>query len=254
MPIESITQKEFYAHDVYKLEMANMLGQEVKWYKESANNLLAIIIHDTIDSDWAYVVLAKDSDGLYRAIEVEASIETIEDAEKVLMSKLKDLMQTGEFKEELYEDVDSSLAIKNIVITDINEEVKRYFKTNPEKLHELSPRKFEELVASILEDMGLTVELTKATRDGGSDIIAQIKNSLTSLLILVECKKYAPDNKVDVSIVRSVAGVHMLREPAKSIIVTTSSFTKDARLEASQFKGKIDLKDYNDLKEWLSKY
>ncbi|WP_332023252.1 restriction endonuclease, partial [Kaistella sp.] len=118
----------------------------------------------------------------------------------------------------------------------------------------LTPRKFEELVASILEDLGFDVTLTKQTRDGGSDIIASIRNAVTSFLILVECKKYSPENKVDVGIIREVVGVQTFKNPSKSIIVTTSRFTKDAIKEASQMKDKLDLKDYDNLKEWLSKY
>ncbi len=79
-------------------------------------------------------------------------------------------------------------------------------------------------------------------------------NAVTSFLILVECKKYSPENKVDVGIIREVVGVQTFKNPSKSIIVTTSTFTKDAIKEASQLKDKLDLKDYNNLKDWLSKY
>lgn len=255
MFIKKISEKEFYSYNIHKNPMASVLGNEVKWFEEKDNNLLATIINDKIDNDWAYVILAKQPNNEYRAIEVDASIEGQDIAENRLIDKLKELIKTGEFTEELYKS--ESIIEKtqqSIIITDINEEVKKYFKKNPEKLYELSSRKFEELIASILEDMGLDVQLTQATRDGGSDIIASIKNSLTSLLILVECKKYAPGHKVSVDIVRQVAGVHMLKEPAKSIIVTTSTFTKDAIKEVKQLKEKIELKDYDNLKEWLSQY
>lgn len=141
-----------------------------------------------------------------------------------------------------------------ILITDINEEIKKYFNKNPEKLYNLSSRKFEELIASLLEDMGLDIEITKATRDGGRDIIAQIKNALTSFLIFIECKKYSPNNRIGVNIIRQVAGTHMLRDSSRSIIITTSSYTKDALEEVKLKKNKIELKDYQDIKEWLSKY
>lgn len=98
------------------------------------------------------------------------------------------------------------------------------------------------------------MELTKATRDGGSDIIASIKNAVTSFLVLVECKKYSQDNKVGVGIIREVVGVHALRRPSKSIIVTTSFFSKDAINEAGLFKEDLELKDYNALKGWLNNY
>ncbi|WP_397447875.1 restriction endonuclease [Polaribacter sp. R77954] len=198
--------------------------------------------------------MALDSDGEYRAIEVEASMDSKEIAESRINSKLSELIKSGEFREELYSDDDTSTEKSSLIITDINDEVKRYLKKHPEKLHDLTPRRFEELVASILEDMGLDVQLTQATRDGGTDIIAEFKNAITSFLILVECKKYSPENKVGVGIIREVAGVHSFKQPSKSIIVTTSTFTKPAKDAASILKEQIDLKDYFNLKEWLNKY
>ena len=157
---------------------------------------------------------------------------------------------TGKMEKKIYE---STLfrPESSVIITDMDDAVKKYFKKYPEKLYEINSRKFEELIASIFKDFGFDVELTKATRDGGRDIIASIKNSVYSLLAYIECKRYAPDNKVDVGIIRNVAGVHYLRKPSKSIIVTTSFFTKDAQEEAKLIENQLDLKDYNDIKSWL---
>jgi HJR/Mrr/RecB family endonuclease len=70
----------------------------------------------------------------------------------------------------------------------------------------------------------------------------------------VECKKYSPSNKVCVRIIREVAGVHFIRKPSKSIIVTTSYFTTEAIKEARLIENELDLKDFNGIKEWLDKY
>lgn len=254
MNINIISEDKFYSYNIIKNPMGSVLGSEIKWFEQTENNLLATIIKDKIDNDWAYVLMAKQENGEYRAIEVEASIESKETAELQLRDKIAELIKTGEFKEELYKNNLNEIEKPNLIITDISEEVKKYLKNHPEKLYDLSPRKFEELVASILEDMGFDVTLTQATRDGGTDIIAMIKSSIASFLIFVECKRYSPEHKVNVGIIREVAGVHSLKEPAKSIIVTTSTFTKDAIKEASLHKEKIELKDYLNLKEWLSKY
>lgn len=137
----------------------------------------------------------------------------------------------GEVSFPSQEDASSNEA--QAVITTIDEQIKTYLKKNPEKMYDLSPRKFEELVADILKDMGFDVELTKATRDGGRDIIAHITNSVCSYLTHIECKKYAPENKVGVSIIREVMGVHQIRNATKSIIVTTGFFSKDAIKDGS---------------------
>ena len=160
------------------------------------------------------------------------------------------------FSETLFELNESqpSLNESNAIVHNIDDEVKKYFKKNPDKLYDLDPRKFEELIASIFKDFGFDVELTKATRDGGRDIIASIRNAVTNFLAYVECKKYAADNKIGVGIIRNVAGVHYMRKPSKSIIVTTSYFTKDAIKEARSLENQLDLKDFNSIKEWLKKY
>jgi len=73
-------------------------------------------------------------------------------------------------------------------------------------------------------------------------------------LTYIECKRLTPPNKVGVGIVRAVAGVHYLHQPAKSLIVTTSFFTKDAVEEARRIEQHLELKDYDDLKAWLRRY
>jgi len=160
------------------------------------------------------------------------------------------------FSETLFELNESqpSLNESNAIVLNIDDEVKKYFKKYPHKLYDLNPRKFEELIASILKDLGFDVELTKATRDGGRDIIASIRNAVTSFLAYVECKRFAADNKVGVGIIRKVAGVHYMKMPSKSIIVTTSFFTKDAVIEAKLLENQLELKDFNDIKVWLRNY
>ena len=98
------------------------------------------------------------------------------------------------------------------------------------------------------------MELTQATRDGGRDIIAHVKNAVSSYLTYIECKRYAADNKVGVGIVREVIGVHHIRKPTKSIIVTTSFFSKDAIREAEKMENQLDLKDFTGIKAWLQHY
>ena len=74
------------------------------------------------------------------------------------------------------------------------------------------------------------------------------------MLTYVECKKYSVENKVGVEVVRSLYGVHNMHNANKSLIVTTSFFTRDAVKEASHVGAAMELKDYNDLKSWLALY
>lgn len=251
MSIHQITRDEFDSLNIEKVAFF----PEKSWFKSSEVDIAGTVIEDPFDKDWSYVIVAKDEDNVYRYIEGEVSLPTQEEAERKIYFSMLDLNVKGSFEEELYsEKKDTFSSEAQIVITTIDEQIKTYFKNNPEKMYNLSPRKFEELVAAILKDIGFDVELTKATRDGGRDIIAYVRNSVCSYLTHIECKRYAPDNKVGVGIIREVMGVHQIRQATKSIIVTTGFFSKDAMKEAENVKNQLDLKDFNDLKEWLQKY
>ncbi len=110
----------------------------------------------------------------------------------------------------------------------------------------MSPREFEFFVGEIFEKLGYSVKTTKATRDGGKDIIATKSDPIPYTLI-VECKHWGEKHKVDVSVVRSVYGVQTAMQANQSIVVTSSRFTKDARDFAEERKTLMTLWDIDDL-------
>ncbi len=251
MALIKISEEQFYYYDIDNIPIG--VATEIMWFEHKPLNILATIVQDNIDKDWGYVLLAKDEDDIFRFEDLEISLDSSNLAFERLSLKIDELEKNGILENEIY---NSDIFDKNsiTVITDIDIEVKKYFKKYPNKLYEIEPRRFEDLIASIMKDMGFDIELTKATRDGGRDIIASIKNSVTDMLCYIECKRYAPENKIGVGIVRKVVGVHTLRKPTKSIIVTTSFFTKDAIEEAKIIENQIDLKNFNNLKDWLEMY
>jgi restriction endonuclease Mrr len=254
MKIDQITSDQFAKYNVDKNNaLLSAFATERKWFVNADKTLLGVVLEDKIDKDWGYVVLSLEDDGFYRVIDVNTSLDSSEVTENSLYKSIDSLYETGKKEEQLF-NADEETIKQSIIIKDIDEEIKKYFNRYPEKLYDLSPRKFEELVASIFKDLGFDVELTKATRDGGRDIIARIRTKVSDYLTYVECKKYSTENKVGVGIIREVIGVHHIRKPAKSIIVTTSFFSKDAIREASAFENQLDLKDFNNLKEWLKNY
>lgn len=114
------------------------------------------------------------------------------------------------------------------------------------KIKNMSHRDFEYFVADIFENLGFSVKITQATRDGGRDIIATKADPIPYTLI-VECKHWGEKHKVDVSVVRSVYGVQMATQANQSVIVTSSKFTRDARMFAEERKNLMTLWDIDDL-------
>lgn len=255
MNIREISEDELDNYAIDKDPMAGIFATEKKWFVTSDEKLIGIVLQDNIDKDWSYLILGLESDDSYRAIEVKVSLNSIDEAENILLNSINNISVKGQKEETLFElSEQKDQTSLSLIVTNIDDEIKKYFNKNPEKLYDLNPRKFEELIASILKDLGFDVELTKATRDGGRDIIASIRTKISTFLTYVECKRYSPDNKIDVGLIREVIGVHSIHKPAKSIIVTTSFFTKDAIKEAKTFENQLDLKDFNDIKLWLQNY
>jgi HJR/Mrr/RecB family endonuclease len=61
---------------------------------------------------------------------------------------------------------------------------------NEKSLDEIHPRQFEELIAVLLQNLGMDVELTPYTHDGGRDIIARSKLETGDTIIMaVEAKR-----------------------------------------------------------------
>lgn len=135
-----------------------------------------------------------------------------------------------------------------------NEALVQRLQQEPGLLYELPPRKFEELVADLLTNLGYNTELTPATRDGGKDIIAQMSTPHGDVLCLVEVKRYRADRPVDVSLVRQLYGTLVDADATSAMLVTTSSFSEDARLFQQRHQYKLALRDYGDVVQWINEY
>ena len=94
---------------------------------------------------------------------VPSSVEMLEEKHRRYSGEISNLQEKLDFfKEEVYVD-NAGGKERSIIVTDINDEIKKYFSMNPHKLYDLSPRKFEELIADILEDFGFNTEMTPST-------------------------------------------------------------------------------------------
>jgi restriction endonuclease Mrr len=159
---------------------------------------------------------------------------------------------------EVYPELYLSEEIENnsqfqIELNVINEELIAYLSRHPEYMRQLHHRKFEELIAEIFKSKGYDVTLTPQTRDGGKDIIALYKSPFGHQMFIVECKKYDEDNK-GVELVRGLYGVKTVERATKGILVTSSTFTKDARDFVKPLQFELTLNDYNDVTQWCKEY
>ncbi|MGE0370962.1 MAG: restriction endonuclease [Gammaproteobacteria bacterium] len=136
-------------------------------------------------------------------------------------------------------------------VTSVSDQLLERVHANPTLMYELSPRRFEEFVAEVLNRLGYSVTLTPASGDGGKDIYAAKKDHLGSFLYVVECKKYAPDNPVGVGLIRQLNGVVQAEQATAGILATTSFFTKGAKEFQRRISHQMGLKDFLGIQEWL---
>jgi tetratricopeptide (TPR) repeat protein len=101
-------------------------------------------------------------------------------------------------------------------------------------LDALSGIEFEGLITQLLERMGFRAEMTKASGDGGVDIVATLDQPVSGGRYLIQCKRYAPDSLVGAATVREFYGALTADQRAvKGILITTSRFTAQAKEFAS---------------------
>jgi HJR/Mrr/RecB family endonuclease len=109
-----------------------------------------------------------------------------------------------------------------------------FIKHNPDRLSEISPRQFEELVAEVLERSGHKTALTAGSRDKGVDIIASRSDPFGDVSSVIECKHYSAERPVGVSSVRALYAAKEIEDTDRAILITSSRFSNEAREFASR--------------------
>ena len=114
----------------------------------------------------------------------------------------------------------------------------------------MSGATFELECKSLIESMGFKTEVTKATGDGGIDLVAYDNRPISAGKYIVQCKRYK--DTVGEPILRDLYGVVMAERANKGILITTGTFTRQAEAFA---KGKqLELIDGNRFLQLLSQY
>ncbi|WP_340820405.1 restriction endonuclease [Methanolobus sp. WCC4] len=119
-----------------------------------------------------------------------------------------------------------------------------------EELLLTDPQDFETLLSGLFRNMGYRAEPTQYSRDRGVDIVISIENFGLSHTWLVQAKRYS--NPVGVKEVREYSSLRYRDRVDGVIIVTTSTFTREAMQEAAEHN--VRLIDGNLLVGMLNHY
>ncbi|WP_342328073.1 restriction endonuclease [Pedobacter sp. FW305-3-2-15-E-R2A2] len=138
-----------------------------------------------------------------------------------------------------------------IIVSNTNKEILKALTIDPEYVHTISPRKFEELIAYIYTMSGLETELTKQSRDNGADILVWTPPPVLGdkFLTVIQAKRYIKKNKVGSGEIRELGGTSLLFKADKAQMITTSDYSKPAIETAKSFK--IDLLRFYELNETI---
>ena len=110
-------------------------------------------------------------------------------------------------------------------------------------------RQFEELATDLTTQLGFTAKLTRATRDGGKDIIVFHHTVFGDLVYYIECKHRTNDRKVGEREVRELYGTVAKDKATVGILFTNTGFTSGAIRFAAEVANRIKLVDRQKLLE-----
>lgn len=127
-------------------------------------------------------------------------------------------------------------------------------KRHPHSIFQLSSRQFELLVAKLLSKRGFLIQITPATHDGGTDMLAYLYTGVSKFLCLIQTKRYRRDRPVGVATVRELYGVMKDHGANQAMIVTTSSSSRYAQAFAQRHEHQISLQDHGALMQWIREF
>ena len=101
-----------------------------------------------------------------------------------------------------------------------------------QRVQSVEPAAFERLCQRLLRESGFTrVEVTGKSSDGGIDGVGVLRVNLISFQVLFQCKRWK--GSVGSEVVRNFRGA-MQGRADKGLIITTGTFTSEARREATR--------------------
>ncbi len=151
----------------------------------------------------------------------------------------------------------SALALEHVDAVSLAlEDLGAHLRRKPDDAFYLSWRRFEELIADVFRHHGYYAVLTQPTRDEGADVVL-LHSPSEKATAIVECKRYAPQRKVGVQLIRHLVGAAVDWGVRRAFLVTTGSYTSAAESKAATYLDRgyqVDLIAMADLVQMLGVY
>ncbi len=134
----------------------------------------------------------------------------------------------------------------------LNSELYKHFSQYSDQLARLHWRKFEMLVAEVLEAQGFEVELGPGRGDGGVDIRLLQRDPIGDILTLVQVKRHDAKYPIELQAVQALHGVKEDESADNSMFVTTSRYLKSSKDFASRDNVNMALYVSEDVRKWCA--
>ena len=86
--VVAITKQEFQTACGFAVPDMNPIGEEHGWFSDETGSFLGVLVRDKFDDDWGFVVLGRDEYFHFRAIDVDVSFKTRDEARMQLQFKV----------------------------------------------------------------------------------------------------------------------------------------------------------------------
>lgn len=94
--VHAIKRDEFRAVTGFVTEPSHPIIEEQGWFGDESESFLGVVTRDKVDDDWGYVVLARDKEFTFRAIETEVSLKTRDEARMKLQLHIARLLSSAQ--------------------------------------------------------------------------------------------------------------------------------------------------------------
>ncbi|MCP4691422.1 MAG: restriction endonuclease [Desulfobacterales bacterium] len=135
----------------------------------------------------------------------------------------------------------------------IEERLRDASRRDPEIARDLHERYFKELIADLFSGFGFDVELNCKTRDVARCILA-IKNQLARVQYLMECRRRAPGDTLDLAVAHRLRGVLPGDGPPRGVVASVSRITGDAAISSWETDWLLETRELDRVFQWLGQY
>ncbi len=135
-------------------------------------------------------------------------------------------------------------------------ELGTHLRAHSERLFDLSPRRFEQLMTGIFSELGFDAIHTGRSGDGGADIVL-FKDRRTDLWGIVECKRYSRHRKVQPEVLRALVGAAVDFGVRRAYLVTTGGASGGLQRKLADFRSRgyeLELLQATEILQMLGVY